>query len=94
MAVKSLVVGQTGSAVQIAAAQTFARWLVFANTAAAAMAVADASVSLTRGVPLSPSTGTRTAPPLADVSQHYDLGQFYSIGTNGQNLTVVYDAML
>ena len=92
MAVKSKNVTMTGSAVQLGAQGTFARWVVFANAAAAAQAVADASVSLTQGIPLAATTGSYYLGPMPDGS-HYDLGQFYGIGTNTQNLTVVYDSM-
>ncbi len=93
MAVVSKNVAMTGSAVQLGTKGTFARWIVFCNAAAAAQAVGDANVSLTQGVPLAATTGSYLFPALGDVSQHYDLGQWYGIGTNGQNMTVIYDAM-
>ena len=91
MAVKTLQVTQTGSARSVAAAGTYARWILFANNAAAAMAIGDANVSLTLGAPLI-AAGSFFLPPMPPGCQ-YDLGQFYTIGTNTQNLAIIYDSM-
>jgi hypothetical protein len=93
MAVTTLQVTQTGSAKQVAPLGTYARWIKFVNLAAAQMTVGDVNVSATRGDPLVSSTGVALYPALADVSNHYDLGQWWTIGTNTQLLTVVYDSM-
>ena len=92
MAVTSKNVAMTGSAVHLASTGTYARWITFCNLAAAAMAVADANVSLAQGVPLTPVDGTYHLGPMPD-GAHYDLGQWYGIGTSTQNLTIIYDAM-
>jgi hypothetical protein len=97
MAATNLQVAQTGSAIAVAAKGTFARWILFVNNAAAAMAIGGAlgsTLTLTNGVPLGPGGGTYFLPPMPEGgSQHYDLGQFVAIGTSAQNLTVIYDAM-
>ena len=93
MAVTSKNVAMTGAAASLGAAGTFARWVLFVNAAANQMAVADASVSLTRGAPLGAGGGSFFLPPMPD-GAHHDLGQWYGIGTSTQNLTIVYDAML
>lgn len=92
MAVTTLQVTQTGSAVLVAAKGTFARWIVFQNNAAATARLGDANVSTTRGCQLSPAGGSLTLQPMPN-SAHYDLGQWSTIGTSTQLLDVIYDAM-
>ena len=92
MAVTTLQVTQNGSAVKLAAAPLYARWIIFQNTAAAAMRLGDANVTASKGVSLA-ATGTPwILPPMPD-GAHYDLSQWYTIGTNTQLLDVVYDSM-
>ena len=93
MAVKTLQVTQSGSAIQLAALGTFARWILFQDAAAAAMTIGDSSVTAAIGYVIPATTGSLLLSALADVSQHYDLGQFWTLGTNTQKLTVVYDSM-
>lgn len=92
MAVKTLQITQTGSAVQLATASIFARWVIFQNTAAAAMRLGDANVTTGKGVSLAATGIPWILPPMPD-GAHYDLSQWYAIGTNTQLLDVVYDSM-
>ena len=95
MAVTNLQVTQTGASIALAPKGTFARWVLFVNNAAAAMAVGGAlgsALTLTNGTPLTATGGTYFLPPMPD-GCHYDLGQWVGIGTNTQGLTVIYDAM-
>ena len=93
MAVKTLQVTQTGSAVQFTTVPTFARWICLQNTGGATATVGDANVTATRGILLAATTGQLYLDPLGDVSCHYDLSQFWTIGTNTQVLSVTYDSM-
>ena len=96
MAVTTIQITQTGSAVQVSASQIFAKWIVFQNNGAAGMRVGDANVSSSRGMALAASGAANSQlilAPLADTSAHYDLSQFYTQGTNTQILDVVYDRM-
>jgi hypothetical protein len=88
-----LQITQTGSAKALAALGTYARWIIFQNTGAATATIGDANVAAGRGALLAATTGQLLLPPLADVSNHYDLGQFSTIGTNTQVLSVTYDSM-
>lgn len=95
MAVKTLQITQTGSAVAVSAnAGTYARWVVFQNNAAAAARIGDGSVTATRGYALA---AANASPPLIlqpmPNGAHYDLNQWSTIGTNTQLLDVIYDAM-
>lgn len=91
MAVKTLQITQTGSAVQLAAAATYARWILFQGPAAI-VTLGDSTVTASKGYILA-ANGQLLLPALADVSNHYDLSQFWGLGTNTQLLTVVYDSM-
>jgi hypothetical protein len=93
MAVKSLQITQSGSAIQLSASSLFARWILFQDTAAATMTIGDSTVTASKGYVLPATTGSLLLPALADVSQHYDLSQFWTIGTNTQVLNILYDAM-
>ena len=93
MAVKTLQVTQTGSAVQFATGATFARWVALQNTGAATATVGDVNVAAGQGILLAATTGQFLLPALAVGSDHYDLSQFYTVGTNTQVLSVIYDAM-
>jgi hypothetical protein len=93
VAVKILQIAQTGSAVQLAAASIYARWVLFQNTGAATATIGDSTVAAGHGALLAATTGQLLLPPLADVSNHYDLSQFWTIGTNTQVLSIVYDSM-
>ena len=92
MAVKTLQITQTGSAVQLAASSVFARWVILQNNAAAAMRLGDSNVTASIGMSLSATGVPYVLPPMPDGS-HYDLSQWYTIGTNTQLLDVVYDGM-
>ena len=92
MAVTTLQVTQTGSAVSVAATGTYARWVIFQYNAGHSARIGDASVSATRGVSLAQSGGSLTLQPMPD-SAHYDLGQWSTLGTNADLLDVIYDAM-
>ena len=96
MAVKTLQITQTGSAVQVAASSTFARWIIFQNIAAAVMTVGDSAVTATNGAVLPASNAANSTlllPALSESSAHYDLAQWYTIGTSTQKLNIVYDSM-
>lgn len=93
MAVTTLQVTQTGSGVQVTATKTYARWIVFQNTGGATATLGDVNVAAGRGFLLAATTGQLLLPALADVSNHYDLSQFYTIGTSSQVLSVTYDGM-
>jgi hypothetical protein len=96
MAVKTLQVTQTASAVQVTATVgTYARWIVFQNTAAAVMRLGDANVTTTRGYSLPASNAVNSVLVLEPMpnGQHYDLSQWWTIGTNTQLLDVIYDSM-
>jgi hypothetical protein len=93
MATKTLQVTQTGSAIQVSSAVIFARWILLQNTAAATMTIGDATVTATKGYVIPATTGSLLLPALADVSQHYDLSDFFTIGTSTQVLNIVYDSM-
>ena len=92
MAVKTLQITQTGSAVQLSTTFIFARWVIFQNTAAAAMRLGDSAVTTSKGMSLAATGAPYILQPMPDGS-HYDLSQWYTIGTNTQLLDVVYDSM-
>ena len=91
MAVKTLQVTQTGSAVQVSATSILARWIMFQNTAAAIQTIGDSAVTATNGYVLPASSGNVVLPPMID--GHYELSQWWTIGTNTQKLSIVYDSM-
>jgi hypothetical protein len=93
MAVKTLQITQTGSAIQLSSTKLFARWILFQNAAAATMALGDSTAAAGVGYTLPATTGSLLLPALADVSQHYDLSQFWTLGTNTQVLNILYDSM-
>lgn len=95
MAVKTLQVTHTGSAVRVATARTYARWVVFQNNSGAIARIGDGNVSSTVGIALPAidiANSVLTLQPMPDGS-HYDLSQWYTIGTAAQLLDIVYDAM-
>lgn len=96
MAVKAIQVTQSGSAIQIATVATYARWIIFQNTGAATMTNGDAGVTAANGDVLqatgAANNNTRVLPPMPD-GAHYDLSQWWTIGTSTQKLNVIYDAM-
>ena len=93
MAVKTLQITQSGSAIQLSATPIYARWVLFQNAAGAIMTMGDATVTAAIGFVLAASTGQLLMTPLGEASLHYDLSQWWTIGTNTQKLTVVYDAI-
>lgn len=93
MAVKYLQITQAGAAVQVAPIGTYARWILFQDTGAAAMTLGDATVSASNGYVLAATTGQLLLPPIDRDSAHYDLGQFWTVGTSLQYLQIIYDSM-
>ena len=93
MAVTTLQTTQSGSAIQLSSTKLYARWILFQNPGAATMTIGDSTVTAAIGYVIPALTGSLLLPALADVSQHYDLSQFWTIGTNTQKLTVIYDSM-
>ena len=92
MAVKTLQITQTGSAVQVATVATYARWIIFQNTAAAAARIGDANVTSSKGASLAATGAPYILQPTPN-GAHYDLSQWWTVGTNTQLLDIVYDAM-
>jgi hypothetical protein len=90
MAIKTLQVTQSGSAVQVSATAIKARWVVFQDNAAAVARIGDSAVSATKGIGLSANGGSYTTPVVTDGAYH-DLSQWWTIGTSTQLLDVVYD---
>lgn len=95
MAVKTLQITQTGSAVQFATVATFARWMVIQNNAVAVARVGDANVSATVGNSLPAANTVNSVLSLGPMPNgaHYDLSQWWTIGTSTQKLDIIYDAM-
>ena len=89
MAVTQLQVTLSG-ATQVSSTKILARWVVFANNAAAVMGLGDASVSTTHGILLQ-AAGSMFCPPTCDISQIHDLSQWYVKGTDAQILDVIFD---
>jgi hypothetical protein len=92
MAVKTVQVTQSGLAKQVSPLGTYARWIMFQNTAGAAMRLGDANVTASLGMSLAATGVPYFLQPMPD-GLHYDLGQWYTIGTNTQLLDIVYDAI-
>lgn len=94
MAVTTLQVAQTGSTIQVTATQTFARWVIFQNNAAAAMRVGDSNASSSRGFALAASGAANSSLILQPMPSdlHYDLSQWWTEGTSSQNLDIIYDS--
>ena len=93
MAVRTLQITQSGSAIQLSSTKLFARWILFQNAAAATMALGDSTVTAAIGYVVPATTGSLLLPALGDPALHYDLSQFWTLGTNTQKLTIVYDSM-
>ena len=93
MAIKSLQVTQTGSAVQFPAVK--AKWAVIQNNAAAVCRVADSAVTASLGYSLAAAgaVNSNLPIPVPPPGAVINLSDWWTVGTNTQLLDVVYDSV-
>lgn len=93
MAITTLQITQSGSAIRLSTTSVKYKWIAFFNTAGATMRVGDANVSSTQGAQLAATTGQWNPPVPSLQSSYGDLSQWWTVGTSTQKLDVVYDSV-